>query len=362
MVKIIIRLSGALAMTVWTVLTLASCTVSKNVPQDRVSQPLKAFHCVRPSFLQTGDTVALISPSYHTAMENVTKTIVVLKGWGLVPVVGPHVGKIHAGKYAGTVKERLSDMRWALNNPNIKAIICNRGGYGTIHLVNQLRLEELSAHPKWLVGYSDITTLLEMEACAGVMSIHGAMSSHLANNSSDTTSTLMRDLLFGQVPCYRLPAHPLNKDGYAKGVLVGGNLSTIAPITGSEADATAHQDIILFIEEVEETMHNIDRLFNLLQLRGVMSRCRGVILGEFTDCGADLDYKDVETMLSKYLSKYNIPVLCGFPAGHDKVNLPLVMGAPVTLDVNKKGATLRFDIKGEQRRVQTEDIMNQAER
>ena len=360
MMKIFIRLV-AVVMTAWTAFILTSCSVSKNATQDKASQSLKPFHCVKPSYLQAGDTVALISPSYHTAMENVTKTIEVLKGWGLVPIVGPHVGKVHAGKYAGTVDERLSDIRWALNNPNIKAIICNRGGYGTIHLVNQLPLQELSAHPKWLVGYSDITTLHEMETCAGVMSIHGAMSSHLADNSSDTTSILMRDLLFGHVPCYRLPPHPLNRDGYAKGVLVGGNLSTIAPITCSGVDATAHEDIILFIEEVEETMHNIDRLFNLLQLRGVMSHCRGVILGEFTDCGADLDYMDVETMLSKYLSNYNIPVLCGFPAGHDKVNLPLVMGAPVTLDVNKKGATLRFDINGEQHKVQTEDIMRNAE-
>ncbi len=308
--------------------SLASCSDDDDdnnpVVAQKGSEPLK---CKKPDYLQNGDKVALISPSYFTPMENVEKTADVLRSWGLDPVVGPNVGKTFAGKYAGTVDEILSDLQWALNDPSIKAIICNRGGYGTIHLVGQQLMKEMAAHPKWLVGFSDITTLHEMESCAGVMSIHGTMSSFLAKGGMDPTSTLMCDLLKGIVPRYEIAAHPMNITGKATGTLVGGNLMTFAPVVGSSADATAYKDIILFIEEVEESMHNIDRQVNMLRLTGVLDRCRGIILGEFTDCGHDLDYAS---------------------AGHGDWNLPLVMGAPVSLDVRSDGATLEFDIDGRQ--------------
>ena len=332
--------------------SLASCSDddddNNTVVTQKVTEPL---NCKKPDYLQNGDKVALISPSYFTPMENVEKTADVLRSWGLDPVVGPNVGKTFAGKYAGTVDEILSDLQWALNDPSIKAIICNRGGYGTIHLVGQQLMKEMAAHPKWLVGFSDITTLHEMESCAGVMSIHGTLSSFLAKGGMDPTSMLMRDLLKGIVPRYEIAAHPMNITGKATGTLVGGNLMTFAPVVGSSADATAYKDIILFIEEVEESMHNIDRQVNMLRLTGVLDRCRGIILGEFTDCGHDLDYASVEAMLRQYFEPYHIPVLCGFPAGHGDWNLPLVMGAPVSLDVRSDGATLEFDIDGQQKAI-----------
>lgn len=326
---------------------LLSCT------KDQPVQPAHTLNCQQPAFLKAGDKVALISPSYFTPMENVTKTADVLRGWGFEPVIGPNVGKIEAGKYAGTVQERISDILWAFRDPEIKAIICNRGGYGTIQLVDQISLTEFSRNPKWLVGFSDITTLHEMLSCAGVMSIQGTMSSFLAAGGTDISSTLVRDLLKGQVPRYELPAHPQNITGSASGTLVGGNLMTFAPVVGSSADATAYDDIILFIEEVEESMHNIDRQVNMLLKTGVLARCKGVILGEFTDCGKELDYQSVEAMLRPYFAQFGIPVLCGFPGGHDDVNLPLVMGARVTMDVRQDGATLSFNIDGTQTPVST---------
>ena len=114
------------------------------------------LNCEKPDYLKAGDKVALISPSYFTPMENVEKTAEILRSWGLEPVVGPNVDKVADGKYAGTVAERVSDIRWALSDPSIKAIICNRGGYGTIQLIDQLTLAELKASSKWLVGVSDI--------------------------------------------------------------------------------------------------------------------------------------------------------------------------------------------------------------
>ena len=334
--------------------TLTSCSDDDDIIPD-AEKPV-VINCVKPDYLKAGDKVALISPSYFTPMENVEKTAAVLRGWGLEPVVGPNVGKVTDGRYAGTVAERVNDIRWALNDPSIKAIICNRGGYGTIQLIDQLTLAELKASPKWLVGFSDISTLHGLLNRAGVMSIHGTMSSFLAKGGTDMTSTLMRDLLLGNVPRYELPAHKQNILGSASGVLVGGNLCTFTPNLGSQADATEGNNLILFLEEVEESMHNIDRQMRILQMNGVLDRCKGIILGEFTDCGTEFTYESVEAMLHDMLKDYNIPVLCGFPAGHGDVNLPVVMGAPVTIDVRTDGATLQFNIEGNQQQVNSANI------
>ena len=334
---------------------LSSC---KDDDDKEVIEPKKevSITCTRPQYLKAGDKIALISPSYFTPMENVEKTADVLRSWGFEPVIGPNVGKVVDGRYAGTIAERVSDLRWALNDPEIKAIICNRGGYGTIQLIDQLSLKELSANPKWLVGFSDISTLHGLLTRAGVMSIHGTMSSFLAKGGEDMTSTLMRDLLLGRVPRYELPAHEQNITGRAHGVLVGGNICTFVPNLNTQADATAGRDLILFIEEVEESMHNIDRQFNILRMNGVLSRCKGIILGEFTECGSEFTYGSVEAMLRSYLKEYNIPLLCGFPGGHGDINLPLVMGAPVTIDVRNDGATINFNIDGEKEEVNVADI------
>jgi muramoyltetrapeptide carboxypeptidase len=354
----------AATLTLCGAMTLTSCSEDDDdpvtpVPTDK--DKTVTLNCARPDYLKAGDKVALISPSYYTPMENVTKTADVLRSWGLEPVVGPNVGKVVDGKYAGTVAERVSDIRWALNDASVKAIICNRGGYGTIQLIDQLSLTELKASPKWLVGFSDITTLHGLLTRAGVMSIHGTMSSFLAKGGTDETSTLMRDMLMGQVPRYEVPAHPQNIMGRASGVLVGGNICTFAPNLGSQADATLGSNLVLFIEEVEESMHNIDRQMRILQMNGVLDRCKAIVLGEFSDCGTEFKEADgqtmsVEAMLHELLKDYHIPVLCGFPAGHGDVNLPLVMGAPVTVDVRQDGATLQFDIDGEQRDIRTVGI------
>ena len=326
--------------------TLLSCT--------REISPEAVLTCVQPPALQPGDKIALISPAYFTSKANVDTASAILRAWGFVPVLGPNVGKEYLGYYAGTDQERLADLKWALKDKSIKAILCNRGGYGTIHLTRMLPLQKFAAHPKWLIGFSDITTLHGMANRAGVMSIHGTMCSLMAkSHGTGMTNTLLRDLLTGTVPQYEVPAHPLNQPGLAQGTLVGGNLSCITPILGTEADASLAGGFILFIEEVEEDMSHIDRMINALLLNGVFDRCRGVILGEFTDCEANLGYDSVEEMICSYFKDRDIPVLCGFPAGHGDVNLPLIFGAPVTLDVRTDGATLRFDVAGQEVPVST---------
>ena len=331
-------------------------------PVVKATGPKKPLKCVAPAYLKPGDKVAIITPSYYGSLEKTRQAAKVLRSWGFEPVIGPNVGKQYLTQYAGTAEQRYADLLWALNDPSIKAIVCERGGYGSLHLLTVQMRQEMATSPKWILGYSDATTLLGMENSAGVMSIHSVMGCNIASRGgADLSCTLLRDLLKGQVPQYELPAHPLNITGQATGTLVGGNLATLVPLLGTPADPVT-DSIILFLEEVEETYHSIDRLFNMLMLNGVLAKCNGIILGDFTDCEDDLGYGSVEAMLRKYIAPYNIPLLCGFPAGHEKVNLPLVMGAPVTLNVRDDGATLTFDIPGVQKTVRTEGLCkSQAE-
>jgi muramoyltetrapeptide carboxypeptidase len=202
-----------------------------------------------------------------------------------------------------------------------------------------------------------------MQTKAGVMSIHGTMSSSIAKTEGkDDNSTLLRDLLKGEVPTYKVPKHEFNQTGKGEGILVGGNMSTFVPLIGaSDIDVFQDDGIILFMEEIGENLRNIDRMFHSIELHGVMENVRGVILGEFVSSGTDLDYESTEAMLSKYLKKYDIPVICGFPAGHDDVNLPIVMGAKVKMDVTNDGATVSFDIKGEKKTIDTDKLVNKPQ-
>ena len=340
-------------------MTLTSCSDDddENIIIPTPEEPV-VLNCAKPDYLNVGDKVAMISPSYFTPMETIEKAADVFRSWGLEPVLGPNVDKVLDGKIGGTVEERVSDIRWALTDPSIKAIFSNRGGYGTIQLIGQLPFDEVKTARKWIIGFSDVSTLHGFWSRAGVMSIHGTMGTFLANGGTDVTSTMMRDLLLGKVPRYEVPAHEQNIIGRASGVLVGGNLCTFAPNIGSRADATKSKDLILFVEEIGENMRNIDRQMRMLKMNGVFDRCRGVILGEFVSCGTEFTDENgkvisIEAMLHDLLAEYHIPVLCGFPAGHGDINLPLVMGAPVTIDVRTDGATLQFDIDGEQQLVNT---------
>ncbi len=343
--------------------TLAACgddSSSSSAADQPNIEPIA--ECTAPAFLKKGDKVALLSPSYSTPDSNIQKTADVIKEWGFKPEIGKNVGKLDAGKYAGTAEERAKDFIAALKDTSIKAILCNRGGYGTIQLVDLIDLELVKKNPKWLIGFSDITTLHAMQTKAGVMSIHGTMSSFIAKNAGkDNNSTLLRDLLKGEVPTYKVPKHQYNQKGKAEGILVGGNMATFVPLVGaSDIDVFSNDGIILFLEEIGESLHNIDRMFNTLELHGVMENVRGVILGEFVDSGTDLDYESTEAMLSSYLKKYDIPVMCGFPAGHDDMNVPIVMGAKVKMDVNDKGATLAFDIGGKNKDVDTDKLTDKT--
>lgn len=339
-------------------MTLASCSDGNSyiAPEESNNTPLAEN--TAPAFLKKGHKVALLSPAYTTTEDVVQTTADILEDWGYKPVIGKSVGKVEAGKYAGTAEDRAKDFEEALKDTSIKAILCNRGGYGTIQLVDLIDPKLVKKNPKWVIGYSDVTTLHAMQTKAGVMSIHGTMSSSMAKSEGkDINSTLLRDLLKGEVPTYKVPKNKYNQKGKAEGILVGGNMATFVPLIGaSDIDVFRNDGIILFMEEIGENLRNIDRMFNSIQLHGVMENVKGVILGEFVDSGTDLDFESTEAMLSQYLKQYNIPVMCGFPAGHDDINVPIVMGAKVKMEVTDKGATLSFNIKGKEKSVDTNKL------
>ena len=192
----------------------------------------KGKKIVRPPHLKEGDKVALVSPAYWVPQEALQIAAETIKSWGLQPVIGPHTNNLNVNAYAGTADERAADLLWALEDDNIKAIICSRGGYGSIHILNRIPQESYLSHPKWLIGHGDITILLHSIVCSGVMCVHGPMAFQLAGGQEQATA-ITRDILFGAIPQYEVHTNNYNRCGHAEGILIGGNLSSLSAVAGT---------------------------------------------------------------------------------------------------------------------------------
>ena len=300
---------------------------------------------IHPPYLTEGDKVALISPAYWVPQEALKLAAEIIRGWGLQPVIGPNTNNLNVNAYAGTADERAADLKWALEDNTIKAVFCSRGGYGSVHLLNRIPQECFQQHPKWLIGHGDITVLLyAIMAGAGMMCIHGPMAFQIAS-SQEPASSLTRNILFSTLPQYHIPGNPYNRIGHAEGILVGGNLSCFSAIAGTKFHLHPKQDIILFIEEVEESLHAIDRFFYMLMLQMDFERVKGIIFGTFSSIKYDLQYGSVEQMLIAHLHELDIPICCGFPVGSNSC-IPLIEGAPCSLNVVTDKAVLTFNMKG----------------
>ena len=341
--------------------TLALCLgltleASDQKPKSRrPHKPHKAIHMtqaplVMPEALKPGDKIAIISPASTPGNDNPDKAAATLRAWGFEPVIGPHaLTKCHS--YAGTIEERSADLRWALNDPEIKAIVCTRGGYGSAMLLDPMTREDFNRHPKWIVGYSDITALHSAMVCSGVMSLHANMGGALGERgANDNVNLMLRDALMGKLPSYTVPANPLNKLGKAHGIILGGNMSVFTNIGGSrewdflDRDNIRGKDIILFFEDVSESMPRVNSMLQHLRLKGVLKHGKGIIVGGFTDYEPKDGWTDMNEMLSETLNKYNLPVCYDFPASHDENwNYPIIEGCPVTLTVDPEGVTLKFE-------------------
>ena len=295
-------------------------------------------------FLHAGDTIAIISPSSATDTATINGGIRTLQSWGYPCIVAPHALSDYHG-FAGTADERTADLLWALRTPGIKAIMCSRGGDGAVQLLCHIPLDTLRSHPKFIVGFSDVTALLNAEACAGNVGIHGSMC-HAINTyqGTDTVSQALRHMLSGDLPTYRLAPHPLNQAGHAEGILVGGNMSVLHGLAGSDFDPLTLPDIILFVEDTGEGMSKVDRMLHNIEVRGLMSHVRGIIVGQFTKYKhPENGFDDMNAMFHEYLQHYRIPVCYDFPVGHSHLrNFPLLVGSRATLEVTPEGSQLSF--------------------
>jgi muramoyltetrapeptide carboxypeptidase len=301
---------------------------------------------VMPTPLKTGDTIAVISPSSVPDSATVAKGCATLRSWGYVPVVGAHALSSYHG-FAGTADERATDLLWALRNPSIKAIICSRGGDGAVQVLQRIPLKEFRNHPKWIMGFSDVTALHSAEVSAGVMSVHCSMCDGIAmRGERDSVNMILRKLLQGELPTYQTPAHPLNQQGEATGILVGGNFSVFCGLAGSEYDFLnrADESLILFIEDTDESMTKVDRMLHQLEIRGVLSKLKGIIVGHFSKYKSpENGFADMYEMLHEYLQHYHIPVCYDFPVGHHSgKNYPMVEGCKVNLKVGQDGTLIQF--------------------
>ncbi|MBQ3805578.1 MAG: LD-carboxypeptidase [Prevotella sp.] len=300
-----------------------------------------------PQALRQGDTIAIVSPSSTPDTLTVEKGCQTLREWGYVPVVAPHALNNWHG-FAGTADERAADMLWALRDSTVKAIICSRGGDGAVQVLERIPLSEFRTHPKWVMGFSDATALHSAEVAAGVMSIHCSMCDGIAmRGERDSVNAILQRLLQGELPSYHVSAHPLNQQGEAEGILVGGNMSVFCGLAGSEYDFLNRTDegLILFFEDTGEQMSKVDRMLHLLAIRGILPRLKGIIVGHFSKYKSpDSGFTDMYDMLHEYLQHYDIPVCYDFPIGHHSgKNYPLVEGCRVRLEVGSEGTNVKSE-------------------
>lgn len=296
---------------------------------------------ILPPYLREGDTVAIVSPSGKIDKMLLKGMKKHLESWGLEVKTGHNAGK-SSGLFAGTVKQRADDLQQAMDDKDIRAIFCSRGGYGVVHIIDRLDFGKFSESPKWLIGYSDITALHNLFQMKGYASIHGLMARHLTLEAANDVCTLhLRNMLSGTVPSYACKPHKLNQAGTAKGILRGGNLAVMYGLRGTPYDIPP-EDTILFIEDINERPHAVERMIYNLKLGGVLEKLSGLIIGQFTEYEEDKSLgKELYGALADIVKPYGIPVCFDFPVGHVAYNLPLICGGEVELTVDKKGVLLR---------------------
>ncbi|MEI8273709.1 MAG: LD-carboxypeptidase [Paludibacter sp.] len=297
---------------------------------------------MNPPFLKLNDQIRIVSPSGKIHPELIDGAVKVLSSWGLQVTEGKF-GRSEYGRFAGTKEQRIADLQEALNDPTVKAILCSRGGYGMAQIIDKLDFTIFAKSPKWLIGFSDITILHNVITNLGITSIHGIMAKQLTELPADSEQVIrMKDSLFGNFPMYSIPLHKLNRAGEATGKLIGGNLSVLMALRGSQFDLP-YQNNILFIEDIAEKPYHIDRMMQNLRFSGVLAQLSGLLVGQFSECDEDpLMKQTISEIILNAVSDYTFPVCFNFPAGHVDYNLPLILGANVSFVVKETEAELTF--------------------
>jgi muramoyltetrapeptide carboxypeptidase len=299
---------------------------------------------VTPDYIKKGDAIGIVSPAGFVRKSIIDNAAAIVKRLGYRAEIGKHALEKHH-QFAGTDSERTADMQRMLDDDSIRMILCARGGYGMIRIIDRLDFGRFLKQPKWIAGYSDITVLQShLLSTYGVESLHGIMPLNFSAKGIITTSV---EQLFktasGEIPDYHIPTHPLNRNGDAKGRLVGGNLAILVSLTSSRSDVSTDGKI-LFIEEVGEALYRLDRMMYSLKRAGKLSQLAGLVVGGLTDMtDSDAGFgKKAEEIVAEAIDGYNYPVCFGFPAGHIPDNFPLIIGRETTLHVKDQSVKLSF--------------------
>ncbi len=299
---------------------------------------------ILPSFIKPGKLIRLISPAGKIKEEHVLPAVRWLENQGYKVKLGKHVFSQHF-QFAGTDEQRLSDLQEALDDPECAAIICSRGGYGTVRIVDQLNFNNFMEYPKWLVGFSDITILHSCLNNFEVPSIHGVMPRYFFDKDGKPTESLtsLMQLITGETVEYTEKHSEYNRYGKVTAELVGGNLSIITSLQGTSYDIDTNGKI-LFLEDIDEFLYHTDRMIHQLKLSGKLDNLAGLILGDFTDMKDNESPfgRSVHEIILEATSDYSYPVCFDFPAGHDKKNLALLFGRDWTLETSEKGTSLKL--------------------
>ncbi|MBC6700541.1 S66 peptidase family protein [Hymenobacter puniceus] len=297
---------------------------------------------IAPPFLRPGDQVAIVCPARSASHQELAAAVAVLESWQLRVVLGESTNSTHH-QFGGDDDLRRRDFQQQLDNPEIRAILSARGGYGTTRIIDQIDFSRFAANPKWVAGFSDITTLNCHLLALGHQSIHGVMPLLFGQTGGEESLESLRRALFGEEVRYEVAPHQLNRFGTATGELVGGNLSLLQTLTGTHSDvATAGR--ILFLEDIDEYLYAIDRMMVHLDRTGKLRDLAGLIVGHFTNPQDNtIPYGQTPNeIIQHYATKYDFPVAHNFPVGHEPHNMALICGRPARLTVDAAGSRLAY--------------------
>jgi muramoyltetrapeptide carboxypeptidase len=296
------------------------------------------YKMTTPQYLSPGDKIAIVSPARKISREEVADAIKVFKSWNLEVVEGEHVYDTYH-QFAGTDRERTADLQRMLDDPAVKAIICSRGGYGTVRIIDHLDFTQFIKTPKWIVGYSDVTVLhSHIHRQFSIETLHAVMPINF-KGSCDTKPCVgsLKVALFGKPLNYRLPVSDLCRRGIAEGELVGGNLSILYSLSNTDSDINTDGKI-LFLEDLDEYLYHIDRMMMNLKRSGKLENLAGLIVGGMTDMrDNEVPFgKSGAQIVADMVGEYDYPVFHGFPAGHQQDNRALFLGRRVKFEVGEE--------------------------
>lgn len=295
-----------------------------------------------PPRLLYGDKVGLVATARKISLEELKEGLALIESWGLIPVLGKTIG-LEDNQYAGTDAQRAQDFQQMLDNPEIRAIWCARGGYGTVRIIDQLDFYKFVKYPKWIAGYSDVTVLHSHLHKIGFQTIHGTMPVSVEDNTAFAKASL-KQALFGERPQIKYAtSNALNRVGNGSGILVGGNLSMLYSMCGSSS-AIDTEGKILFIEDLDEYLYHIDRMIMNLKRNNMLDHLAGLLVGGMTKTHDNrIPFgKTAQEIVLDAVKECDFPVAFDFPAGHVDDNRALIMGAEVVIDVTQKEVALNY--------------------